>query len=269
MSEEVNRFQSPKARTLPQSAGIDTSGVGKPVVPFASGHARATWVVALLAIGMLMDLLGASSSYLEIQLLSGVKSGSGITMEDANANDIRQVLVRFGQMGVYFATVVAFMMWMHRAHRNLPAVGAENLKHSPGWAVGGWFVPFLNLVRPYQVMAEIWQESKPARRDMFPAYQGGGSGSALVGWWWAFFLIMSFTGNAAFRLSLRAESVGEMQAADWAGIFADLVSVPAALLAIMVVRGIDANQEERYESVRYGNGILRPTQAGSTVTPPG
>jgi len=181
MSEEVNPFQSPKATTPPQSVGVDRGDVRKPVVPFASGHTRAVWIVALLAIGMVIDLVGASSCYLEIQLLSRADSGGIVTMEQANANDIRQALVGLGQMAVYFATVVAFLMWMHRAHRNLPALGAQNLKYSPGWAVGGWFVPFLNLVRPYQVMGEIWRESKPVPRDELAAYQGGSSSSALVG----------------------------------------------------------------------------------------
>ena len=39
------------------------------------------------------------------------------------------------------------------------ALGANNLKYTPKWAVGCFFVPFLNLVMPYQVVREIWKAS--------------------------------------------------------------------------------------------------------------
>jgi hypothetical protein len=55
-----------------------------------------------------------------------------------------------------------------RAYRNLPALGAESPRFSSGWAVGAWFVPFLNLVRPKQIMDDIWRASDPA----LPAHPG-------------------------------------------------------------------------------------------------
>jgi len=79
---------------------------------------------------------------------------------------------------------------------------------------------------------------------------------------------MGFAGNISFRLGLRAEAVGELLAAGWVTFFSDLVSLPAAVLAIMVVRRIDTSREEWYKTLRYGGGALPQTQASSALTPP-
>jgi hypothetical protein len=75
---------------------------------------------------------------------------------------------------------VGFLVWFHRAYKNLKLMGRNQL--GTGWAIGGWFVPFLNLVRPYQIMRELVTSSAPARRvDVGP----------LVGVWWATLIIDS------------------------------------------------------------------------------
>ncbi|QYO65100.1 DUF4328 domain-containing protein [Leptolyngbya sp. 7M] len=50
---------------------------------------------------------------------------------------------------VGIATIVLFLVWLYRAHKNLFSLKPTHLDFSPGWAVGWWFIPFLNLVRPY------------------------------------------------------------------------------------------------------------------------
>ena len=56
-------------------------------------------------------------------------------------------------------TGIIYLMWLHRAYQNLPALGVTKLDATPGWAVGYYFIPILNLFRPYQTMVEILRES--------------------------------------------------------------------------------------------------------------
>ena len=44
----------------------------------------------------------------------------------------------------YLITVILFLMWVHRSHKNLKALGADETKFSPRSAVLWWFVPFMN-----------------------------------------------------------------------------------------------------------------------------
>jgi hypothetical protein len=35
-------------------------------------------------------------------------------------------------------------------------VDPQELHHSPGWMIGGWFGPILNLWRPLQWVRDLW-----------------------------------------------------------------------------------------------------------------
>ena len=75
------------------------------------------------------------------------------------------------------ATVVIWLIWQHQATANLWARGLRDLRTSPGWAVGWWFVPFAWYVMPFLAVREIDVRSSP---DGAPR-----RASPLLGWWWA------------------------------------------------------------------------------------
>jgi Domain of unknown function (DUF4328) len=54
---------------------------------------------------------------------------------------------------VTIASGVVWLVWTHGCQRVLTRLAAP-VRFTPGWAVGWWFVPFANLVKPYQVMRE-------------------------------------------------------------------------------------------------------------------
>lgn len=65
--------------------------------------------------------------------------------------------------GAWAGAAITFLMWLHRCYRNLPALGATELRFSPRWAVGWWFVPLANFVQPVRVVIEVWQASNAAQ----------------------------------------------------------------------------------------------------------
>ena len=61
-------------------------------------------------------------------------------------------------------TLVLVLMWIHRANYNAHQLGAAEMKFTPGWAIGWYFIPIAMLWKPYQAMKEIWQASfNPSR----------------------------------------------------------------------------------------------------------
>src|SRR5436190_19302686 len=60
-----------------------------------------------------------------------------------------------------FAFIV-YLIWSYRAFNNLAPLRARSLEFSPISAVAWCFVPFVNLIFPFQIMREIWQASDPA-----------------------------------------------------------------------------------------------------------
>jgi hypothetical protein len=164
-------------------------------------------------------------------------AGSGnITVESAAANDSRQQTIGFLYLGVYIATAVVFLRWIHRANLNCRGFGAAGMKFSPAWSIGCYFVPFLNLVRPYQAMKEIWQVS------LNPAQWTTQIGSALLGWWWTLWLISGFLGQMSFRMAMRVDSPSSLEAATTVSILSSLVEIPLIFVAFSMVSKISAMQ---------------------------
>lgn len=115
--------------------------------PFSLADGAAGWTKGLLVATLVLSVTGIVSGLLQIELLSRAGRG-GISVAGAAANDSRQQLIGVLRFLLALGTAVAFLMWFHRTHKNLPGLGGRELKYTPGWAVGGFFVPFLNLVRP-------------------------------------------------------------------------------------------------------------------------
>jgi hypothetical protein len=225
---------------------------GAPFVP-ANGSAR--WTKGLLLATLVLSVVGIASGLLQIDLLSRAAS-EGISEAEAASNDTRQQVVGVLQGVVYLGTAVAFLTWFYRVHKNLSALRNRSLKYSPGWAVGGFFVPFLNLVRPFQVMCEVWHGSDPdgVERDSAPeraAIRDQLGTPALVGWWWALFLISGIAGNIVTRMSFSADlTLQKLQVLSVLLVCSDLLDVLAAIVAVRLVSRVTDRQSERAERVR-------------------
>lgn len=225
------------------------------VIPFVPADGAALWTKGLLLGTLVLSVVGVISGLLEIDLLSRAASG-GISDAEAAANDARQQLIGVLQLLVYFATAVAFLAWFHRVHKNLPCLGGRGLKYSPGWAVGGFFVPFLNLVRPLQVMREVWHGSDPSGLERDTASSGPSIRNqlgtpALMGWWWALFLIANFLGNIIIRMSFSEnQTLDELQTLSGVLVFSDILDVPAVLVAVRLVGRITDWQARRADRIR-------------------
>ena len=145
---------------------------------------------------------------------------------------------------VLLLTHIVFLCWVHAANRNAHALGARGMQFTPGWSVGWFFIPVLNLVRPYQVVKEICQASDPDKdRDNW--LSSPVPGFFLV--WWILWLLGNSLGNMAFRLQLspllqNPRAVGVILAIGATGSFFSMI---AALVAAAVVRVISNRQEAK------------------------
>jgi hypothetical protein len=155
-----------------------------PVTPYAPLGGRAKLVVACLIIGIIIDAVAVYFLASQLSLIGRYFSGQPVAPGELEANDNRVVAVGAIQALIFLITVVTFLVWIYQAHRNLPATGAQNLEYSPGWAVGGFFVPILNLIRPFQVMREIWKASDPDQDMAEGEYWKYSDTTPALGFWW-------------------------------------------------------------------------------------
>jgi hypothetical protein len=219
--------------------------------PYASARLRALITIVLLALGAASSLL---SMIVNAALAATLRGAGDLTAPyelGESASELLYVVVALLQLFIFTATVVAFLLWLHRAYGNLPALGAMALDTTPGWAAGYFFIPIVNLFKPFQVVKEIWHESTPGgeTREGFGGVSVRSKTPALVGWWWAFWIIANVAGRASDRAVVMAETIESMVLASWVSIASEALFVVAAALAILVVKRIDEMQEAKFREM--------------------
>jgi len=224
---------------------------------FTPGGGRASAAIWLLAAVVLADAAAVLTGFFQYSLLSRIAEGLSVTDAELESNDMTYGLVGLLQLLLTLTTAIPFLMWFHRAHKNLPALGAADLKYSPRWAVGGWFVPFLNLVRPHQVAQEIWQWSDPVRSTPQVLQQNPVGKSPLITAWWSVFLLSQFASNMGGRMLFR-EEIDSLRIGTLVVLVSDVLSVVAAILAILMIRRIEEGQALVHQAKQLGQAIQPP-----------
>ncbi len=145
------------------------------------------------------------------------------------------------QVVIFVAGAVLALRWVYLASSNARALGAEDMMVGPGWAVGWFFVPLLNLFMPYLTMRELWKASaRPEDWQLEPA-------PAAIGLWWALWVASAATGAVGLQLSLQPEEA-EGAAAELVFLASDLCFIPALLLFAWLIGRVQAMQERAARS---------------------
>jgi len=190
-------------------------------------------VVGLLGLIILVDLVAIGSSALQLDLLQSFQLGV-VDEAAAEANNARESAVGTAYLVLFVATAITYLMWFSRAYRNVDVFGGVRSREA-SWAVWGYVIPIVSLYMPYRLMREAFTASAP----------GGDDKGGLVGAWWGLFLVSGVLGQISARLMLRGETIDAFITATQVSMVESVVDIPAALLAIMVVRTLTRWQTER------------------------
>jgi hypothetical protein len=206
----------------------------------------------LLGLGILMALVSIFSASMQAELLS---RGS-FSVTEGQANDFRQSIVSLFQVALYLFTMVIFGCWIVRANKNVNALGAINLPITPGWAVGYFFIPILNLFRPYQAMKNLWQASHN------PVSWSTTKAGSILPAWWALWIFCNILGHLSARTMMAAHDIKSLQVATDIDVISLAVYIPFCLVTITLVTQI-ADSQKTYQ--RNNDAWLAQTVQG----PPG
>ena len=192
-------------------------------------------VLVALSLTIAIDLIATVSDASYHSLVERIPSG-GVTPEQAQAADDRQTTIGVVQLVLFGATAIVFISWFARAHRNLGRLGIYDLRWGLGWAVGAWFVPLLNFVRPKSIANDIWRGSDP---DLPAQARLPSADISAVPWyhtaWWALLIVDGLFARFAYQNLLNAETVSSLSSATVELLVSDSLDMLAAALAIAVV----------------------------------
>ncbi|MGW4217989.1 DUF4328 domain-containing protein [Streptomyces bacillaris] len=239
-----------RSRPEPVATGPGGWGVGTwPRSPV--GLSRA--VTVLLGAVIVTDLVAIGGGLHLRSLWQGLAEQGDPAVHGSRGVAAERLLsaAQAGQLVVFVATAVVFIVWFHRTRRNAEVFDPGAQRMGPGWSVGGWFVPFANLWYPYRVAAGIWEGSA------VPGPEGGRPSVSRtpLRLWWAVWIVSTFLNSFTARMEESAETPEQTVEGLGLVVAAYAFEIVSAVLAIVFVRALTRMQVGRAE--------LRASRTGS------
>lgn len=206
---------------------------------------------ALLVLHMAAALLAVLSGWWERDFLTDLRDNTftdGAFVEEAMVDGDRWRLISAVTQTVAFIVAGIFVLvWTYRAGANAHALAQRPLKYSPGWAVGWYFIPIANLIKPYLALKEFWYMSKD------PARAPPENGEALIVAWWLTWVVTNLFANVAGRYYLRAEDLEPMLRANALMMASDALEIPLTLLLLAVMWRLRRMQLQTHAAARVAD----------------
>jgi hypothetical protein len=197
----------------------------------------ATALQCLLGIEIFVTLLSGLAHWHRRGLVERLQHGRRLTFDEMQSADdyVRVTSALFALLALAIFVVLLVFLW--RAAKNTEVWQRQRPRRGAGWAIGAWFIPFVNLVLPAMVVHDVWRRSPSVDEYGYRHEESG----ALVVWWWlawiASNLLQPITGSSDDSTSAAA-----LRSADNWRSFGAAFAVAAAVLLIGVVRRLAARQ---------------------------
>jgi hypothetical protein len=205
---------------------------------------------------VVVELLAVASDAVEANLFDRALSGDTFSEAEAVASDERQAAVGIGQLVVWIGCAVFFIRWLHRAYVNAGPLGGYR-RYDTGWAIGAWFVPFLNLVRPLRIVNDVWRASTR-----------GADPHPIVIWWWITFLADTLFARIATQRGDQ-DTLAELRSGSIQLLASDAFTLIPAVLAILVLRLHTRAMDARAAEIGASSAAPPAPSFPGSVPPPG
>ncbi len=232
---------------MSQQTGNVLSYSTRGVANYVPSDGRARIAQAALIVSTAFCFVGMAYHAWDYSLIRRLERGADPRAVVTDTYNLITLLVGVVEIGLVIVAGVLLLMWLHRAYTNLLALG-HTPRFTPGWAVGYWFIPIVNLWRPYQVMKDWWLRSEGD--TMVPGYERVTAPSVLSAWW-ACWICSGFVARFAGSMATGAQP-GEFLTFYTAALMmiaAEVLAVIAGVMLLKVISSIVNAQRVAYASV--------------------
>ncbi len=200
---------------------------------------RARLAQTFIWIVMILNIISVYSSYMQYNLLSDFQNNEEITDAMLTSNDFREQLLAIVYFLVFITSGIIFIRWFQRAYFNLSKI--TFCEHSDDWAAWSWFIPIMNLFRPYQIMKELNDKSitflKSKTTNIIE------DSAQLIGFWWALWIGSNFIGKLILKYSFKEETVENFINSTIADMLLSLIGIPLAIVTVKVIKSYALKEE--------------------------
>lgn len=194
---------------------------------------RSDRLIIVLWIFTALKALTSISDISQYFLLKRIQTGN-FGMAEVNSNDTRQSIIALVMLLIYVGVIIVFIQWFRRAYYNLHQV-SKNLSHSEGWAAGAWFVPIMNLGRPFNIMREMMTvaENLLVKANLT---QTDSRRRRSVGIWWTLWLIVTILSDTNTRIQAKSENITVLANTTLIDVVLSLLYIPLTIVTVQMIR---------------------------------
>ena len=163
-----------------------------------------------------------------------------------NTGEMIVGLTALVQIALFLLAGFMSLKWVYRVQMNAHTL-AGALASTPPWAVGWFFVPIMNLYKPFEALKQAWRVARSPQGWAQVQLPG------VINWWWGLWLTSNIVGNISGRMdTLNGPLAVKASTRDVVGITAEVLAVVAGLLFIQVVRQLSEDQRHTLQGDTFG-----------------
>ena len=186
---------------------------------FQDPTSLAKWTKVFLYAGVVVAIVSAWEVAGGLELYGGVTALS--------------ILWSLAVIAIGLTTTILVLMWIYRANHNARQLGAADMRFTPGWAVGWYFIPIAWFWKPYQAMTEIW------RASVNPSGWGATPVSPLLRWWWGLWIVPSWGLGVVDTVAFEVlDEAGTETVEGATALVENLLDIPLAFVLVAIITAV-------------------------------
>lgn len=180
----------------------------------------------------------------------------------SDLNDVQQMtlLSVIIQISAIVLAAVFFLMWIFRGTKSLWSAGLPDLKTTPGWSVGWWFIPVAWWFMPLPGVIQLWKGSVHHSKGTGDGNWSGESVNPLVFIWWACWVAGSLLSVVSNQFSGEDSEIPDLILAARLDMASNLAYAAAAGLAVFIILKVSSLQDTAraamFAAMRGGAGQM-------------
>lgn len=202
-----------------------------------SNEQKGKKVILSFKINMLLSLLILGSIIWQYMIIQEFPNNHPIPIEILSTPEQIQNIIHVGVLLSTITCCIIFLLWFKREYHNLHAINPK-LKYKEAWAIWSWFIPIINLWRPYQIMKEIYIHATTTEKKEIHPEEEEIITTPVIDLWWLLWLASNVLSQVNNRLP--ETTIDQLKSAHILSILTFGILIIDAMLLIKIINKINS-----------------------------
>lgn len=202
-----------------------------------SNEQKGKKVILFFKINILLSLLILIPIMWKYMIIQKLPNNHPIPIEILSTPEQIQNIIYVGVLLSTIACCIIFLLWFKREYHNLHAINPK-LKYKETWAIWSWFIPIINLWRPYQIMKEIYIHATTTEKKGTNPEEEEIITTPIIDLWWLLWIASNVLSQVNNRLP--ETTIDQLKSVHILSILTFGILIIDAMLLIKIINKINS-----------------------------